>query len=143
MRRGKVSSSPPRNYRNQPLNHRSASLRRGIPGYGLGRHRPVKPRTSIYARIDQLYGTTPAVPSVHEACSPDRRVNNNSAALPPFLLPSHPSTHPADAPSTRRPTSASEHNTYDRNRDGTHQSRLMAECRLTFQRNRHTQKQRQ
>jgi hypothetical protein len=46
--------------------------------------RPARPRTSIYPRIDQLYGTTPAVPIVHEACQPDRRVNTDSATQPPF-----------------------------------------------------------
>ena len=40
------------------------------------------PRTSIYARIDQLYGTIPAAPSIYEACQPDRRANTDSAALP-------------------------------------------------------------
>jgi hypothetical protein len=65
-RLGKASSSSPRNF-GPLLNHRSAFLWRGTPGYGLGRYSPVGSRTSIYVRIDQLYGTIPAVPSIYEA----------------------------------------------------------------------------
>jgi hypothetical protein len=55
------------------------------PWMRIGTRRPVGSRTSIYARIDQLYGTIPAVPSIYDACQPDRRVNNDRAALPlPF-----------------------------------------------------------
>src|SRR5436853_7713422 len=49
----------------------------------IGTRRPVGPRSSTYARIDQLYGTILAVPSIYDACQPDRRVNNDRAALPP------------------------------------------------------------
>jgi hypothetical protein len=52
MRRDKVLSSPPQNYRNQLFNHKSAFLRRGISKYGLGRHKSVKLKISIYARIN-------------------------------------------------------------------------------------------
>ena len=42
-------------------------------------------RTSIYVRIDQLYGTIPAVLSIYDACQPDRRVNNDRAAPLPSV----------------------------------------------------------
>jgi len=47
--------------------------------------RPAGPRTSIYARIDQLYGMILAVPSIYDACQPDRRANNDRATLPSSL----------------------------------------------------------
>jgi len=64
--------------------HRYASLRRGPPWIWFGTHKPIGPRTSIYARIDQFCGTIPAVPTIYDACQPGRRANNDRAALPPF-----------------------------------------------------------
>ena len=55
----------------------------GHPLDTVGTRRPAGPRTSTYARIDQLYGTIPAVPSIYEAYQPDRRANTDSAAFPP------------------------------------------------------------
>jgi hypothetical protein len=76
MRLGKASSSPSRN---------SVGLLSQVrlPATGYPR-RPAGPRTSTYARTDQLYGTIPAVPSIYDACQPDRRVNNDRAAPPPL-----------------------------------------------------------
>jgi hypothetical protein len=48
----------------------------------VGTRRLARPKTSIYARIDQLYGTISAVSSIYEACQPDRKANTDSAALP-------------------------------------------------------------
>ena len=79
-RLGKASSSPPRN---------SVGLlsQEHLPATGhlwiwFGTHRPVGPRTSTYARIDQLYGTIPTVPTIYDACQPDRRANNDRARPP-------------------------------------------------------------
>ena len=55
----------------------------GHPLDTVGTRRLAGPRTSTYARIDQLYGTIPAAPSIYEACQPDRRANTDSAALSP------------------------------------------------------------
>jgi hypothetical protein len=46
----------------------------------VGTRRPAGLKTSIYTRIDQLYGTISAVPSIYEAYQPDRRANTDSAA---------------------------------------------------------------
>jgi hypothetical protein len=90
IRRGKALSPP---FRNSDASYRSTPFYNGTPLDTVKTRRPAGLKTSIYARIDQLYGTIPAAPSIYEAYQPDRRANADSAAL--FSL--------SNAPLTRRP----------------------------------------
>jgi hypothetical protein len=51
------------------------------PWIRIETRRPAGLRTSTHALIDQLYGAIPVVP-IYDACLPNRKVDNDRAALP-------------------------------------------------------------